>query len=70
MNSCEKVLNRWGFVIHGDIDGFSRTIVFLHCNLSNKSSTVLNHFVEAVEKCGFPSRVWSDHGVKNVDVER
>ena len=30
-------LIRWGFVIHGCIDGYSRRIIFLHCSTNNLS---------------------------------
>ena len=35
-------LIRWGFVIHGCIDGFSRIITFLRCSTNNRSDTVMS----------------------------
>lgn len=32
-------LIRWRFVIHGAVDGFSRTIIYLKCADNNKSAT-------------------------------
>jgi hypothetical protein len=55
-------------VIHGGIDGFSRIPVFLHCSTNNRASTVLQCFLQAVERYGLPSRVRSDKGGENVDV--
>ena len=40
-------LVRWGFVVHGAIDGFSRLIVYLHCSLNNQAQTVAHHFLTA-----------------------
>ena len=34
-------LVRWGFVVHGAIDGYSRLIVYLGCSLNNEANTVL-----------------------------
>ena len=60
-------LIRWGLVIHGCIDGFSRRIIYLHCSSNNLSSTVLNLFLNAIEKDGlWPSRIRVDQGVENV----
>ena len=63
-------LIRYGFVIHGGIDGYSRRIVFLHCSTNNLAQTVLQLFEEAVLNFGLPSRVRADQGVENVDVAR
>lgn len=63
-------LIRWGFVIHGCIDGYSRRINFLHCSTNNLSSTVLSLFESAVEQDGglWPSRIRVDFGVENTAV--
>lgn len=63
-------LIRWRFVIHGCIDGYSRLITYIHCSINNLADTVLQLFLQAVEKHGLPSRVRSDYGVENVDVAR
>lgn len=34
-------LIRWGFIVHGAIDGFSRRIMWLECKTNNFSETVL-----------------------------
>lgn len=60
------VLFRWGLVIHGGIDGFSRLITFLHCSSNNWAETVLDCFVHATREYGIPSRVRTDHGGENV----
>ncbi len=41
---------RWHFVIHGGIDGFSRTVVFLKCSDNNRALTVLDAFTLATLK--------------------
>ncbi|CAH3187569.1 unnamed protein product, partial [Porites lobata] len=63
-------LIRWGFIIHGCIDGYSRIIIFLHCSTNNLASTVLGLFESAVERDGglWPSRIRVDYGVENTAV--
>lgn len=63
-------LIRWKFVTHCGIDGYSRLVVYLHCSLNNKASTVYSLFAEATQKFGVPSRVRSDQGGENVTVAR
>ena len=63
-------LIRWRLVTHGCVDGYSRTITFLHCSTNNTASTVLSLFTEAVAQYGLPQKVRSDLGGENVDVWR
>lgn len=63
-------LIRWGFVIHGCVDGFLRRIMFFKCSNNNKAVTVLHLFLNAVQEFGFPSRVRADQGTDNVEVAR
>ena len=61
-------LVNWGFVVHGAIDDFCRCIVFLQCSINNKSDTVRQLFLSATNNFGWPSRVRTDCGGKNVRV--
>ena len=67
IDSNHKLIS-WWFVIHGCIDGFSRTIIYLKYCANTRASTVLNYFQFGAEEFGLPSRVRGDHGVENVDV--
>ena len=59
---------RWGFVIHGCDDGYSRRIMFLKASTNNKAHIMFNLFMGAVDKFGLPQRIWGDQKVENVDV--
>ncbi|KAM4564942.1 uncharacterized protein V3H82_014030 [Fundulus diaphanus] len=61
-------LIRWRIVIHGGVDGYSRLIVFLQASNNNRSSTVLNAFLQAIARYGPPSRVRTDRGGENNSV--
>ena len=63
-------LIHWRLMIHGGIDGFSRSIVYLKCSPNNYAVTVLMLFQDAVQRFGLPSRVRSDFGTENFDVAR
>lgn len=63
-------LIRYNFVIHGGIDGFSRTVVFMKLSDNNRANTVLEAFNEANRSYGIPSRVRADYGKENWDVKR
>ena len=63
-------LIRWGFVIHGCVDGFSRRLMFLKCSTNNKAVTVLQLFLIAVQDFGLPSRVRGDQGTENIEVAK
>ncbi len=59
---CSQLPDRWRFVVHGGVDGFSRFVVYLTVAGNNRASTVLQSFIAAVEQYGLPSRVQSDKG--------
>lgn len=59
-------LIRWRLVTHCGIDGYSRLIVFMKCSSNNKSSTVLQCFLDAIQRYGLPSRVRTDQGRENI----
>ena len=61
-------LVRWHFAIHGAIDGFSHTVVYLKCCDNNRVLTVLELFVHAVPQFGLPDHVRSDYGGENTEV--
>lgn len=63
-------LIRWGFVVHGGIDGYSRLVVFLKCATNNRAETVMSSFLESTRRYGIPSRVRSDYGGENIEVGR
>ena len=63
-------LIRWGFVIHGCVDGFSRRIMFLKCSTNNKAFTVLQLFQNAVQDFGLPSGGRGDQGTENIEAAR
>lgn len=63
-------LIRWRLVIHGAIDGYSRTVVFLKCSNNNRASTVLSSFTSAVDIHGLPNRIRTDLGGENVSIWR
>ena len=69
IDSNHKLIS-WRFVIHGCIDGFSRTVIYLRCSTDNKATTTLQFFDEGVKEFGLPSRVRGDQGMENVDVAR
>lgn len=61
-------LVRWGIVVHGAIDGYSRLVIYLSCSTSNTADTVLQYFLDGCMHYGIPSRFRSDHGGENFDV--
>ena len=61
-------LTAYGFPIHAGIDGFSRYIFFIRCNVDNRASTVHHCFMDGVDRYGVPGRIRTDQGGENIDV--
>ena len=59
---------RWGLVIHGGIDGYSRLVVFLSAATNNRSETMTDAFMKGASTYGVPSWIRSDHGLENLGV--
>ncbi|XP_069369670.1 uncharacterized protein [Paralichthys olivaceus] len=69
VNTSHK-LKRYGIILFGGIDGFSRKILYLQAANNNKPSTALKVFLEAVDRHGLPSRVRGEKSVENTDIAR
>lgn len=65
-------LKHWGLCIHGAIDGFSRKILWLSCNSTNKDPVVIaNLFISCIKKFKMtPKIIRADRGTENVHIER
>ena len=63
-------LIKWRLVIHGGIDGYSRTVVFLDCSDNNRATTVLRCFTKAVDNYDLPTKIRTDLGGENIEVWR
>ena len=59
-------LIKWGIVIHGGIDGCTRSIIFLSASDNNLSTTVFDAFMDGVTRFQLPKRVRGDGGGENV----
>ena len=58
----------FGIFIHGAVDGFSRRILWLEVNSTNKNPRVIaSHYLNTVEQLGgVPRRLGSEKGTENV----
>jgi len=64
-------LVKYGMIVHGGIDGYSRYIPYLACSDNNKANTVLSCFKSGCKSLMIlPRRVRSDMGGENVNVCR
>ena len=63
-------LKPFGFCIHAAIDGFSRKILWLKVNYTNKDPLVVcQYYLDAITKLGaLPKKVRVDRGTENVDI--
>lgn len=57
-------------MLHGCIDGYSQTVIYLECCTNNRASTVVTFFQQGVARFGLPYRVRGDRGGENIEVAR
>ena len=60
-------LAKYGFFIHGAIDGFSRNLVWINVGNTNRNSATIAHFYlqYAISICGVPLLLRTDPGTEN-----
>ncbi len=66
MDGYDKI-KRYGFAIHGAIDGFSREVLWLRVYRSNNDPQIIaQYYLDFLEESGFcPVRIRSDYGTEN-----
>lgn len=60
------LFRRWGFVVHGIVDGFTKAIVGMEVADNNRSETVIKVLHGARLKWGMPACLRTDRGGENV----
>ena len=66
MDGNHKLI-RYKFIVHSAVDSFSRLVTFLKCSNFNRTETVLQPSVDAVQRYGVPKKLRKDMGGENVD---
>lgn len=61
-------LIRYNMVVHGCIDGYSRTLIYLTIMDNNRSKSTMQLFDAAVKEHQVPAAVYCDHGGENVRI--
>lgn len=71
VDGWDKLGKLFGIYVHGCIDGFSRYIIWLGASNSNKDPRVAAYyFLKSIKHINaMPSRVRSDKGTENVNIE-
>ncbi len=59
-------LIRWGIVVHGGIDGYSRLVTHMKAATNNKAETAFRAFCCGTTEYGIPDRVRTDKGGENI----
>jgi len=66
IDSHHKLGRRYGIVIHGCVDGFSKLCVYLRASTRNNSEIAFKFFKWGCSRVILPSRVRTDKGTENV----
>jgi len=68
IDTHHKLGRKYGIVIHGCTDGYSKLCIYCRANDANNSESALNFFVSGCNRVMFPSRVRTDRGTENVKI--